>query len=258
MVLSLVLVGRRYWRPTIILASGCSALFAFYVLNLYANIVPVIMPGMLENDRQATMNVRYGKHPGFRPLRCLLPCLSFSFIRKVDQHRAYSLFLLAHFFCRIRFLPQAMNRSISNSLVTSSITEAIHNQGFWMPPFVEVSQKLKADMEALHDQNSLVMTNTRIVHVAVWATGHSHAPLHARNDENTGGRTSTVSIPKSDGSSPRKAISSGTPREISFSATSLKSRAPKRRQLRLFTCTAVRSKNKKNSRRLREFTRMGA
>jgi hypothetical protein len=40
-----------------------------------------------------------------------------------------------------------------------------------MPPFVEVAQRLKADMDSTYDQNSLVLTNTRIVHVIVWSTG---------------------------------------------------------------------------------------
>jgi len=183
MVLSLVLVGRRYWRPTIILASGCSALFAFYVLNLYANIVPVIMPGMLENDRQATMNVRYGSILA-STVALFAALFIFFIIRKVDQHRAYSLFLLAPLFLPDP-IPAASNEPIYQQFTRNLFyTEAIHNQGFWMPPFVEVSQKLKADMEALHDENSLVMTNTRIVHVAVWATGiPMRRFMHEMNEE---------------------------------------------------------------------------
>src|SRR5262249_24863462 len=50
-------------------------------------------------------------------------------------------------------------------------TEAIHNQSFWMPPFVDVAKKLKADMDTRNDQSGLVLTDTRIVHVVVWATG---------------------------------------------------------------------------------------
>src|SRR5205085_3604620 len=45
-------------------------------------------------------------------------------------------------------------------------TEAIHNQSFWMPPFVDVSNKLKTNFDG-----ELILTNTRIVHVVVWTTG---------------------------------------------------------------------------------------
>ena len=40
-----------------------------------------------------------------------------------------------------------------------------------MPPFVDVSNVVKADIEAHHDESGLILTNTRIVHVVVWATG---------------------------------------------------------------------------------------
>src|SRR5207249_9328490 len=43
-------------------------------------------------------------------------------------------------------------------------TEAIHNQSFWMPPFIEAAEKLQADQDARHDEKGLVLTNTRIVH----------------------------------------------------------------------------------------------
>jgi hypothetical protein len=44
-----------------------------------------------------------------------------------------------------------------------------------MPPFVDVSNALKADIEAHQDKSALILTNTRIVHVVVWATG---IPMH--------------------------------------------------------------------------------
>ena len=40
-----------------------------------------------------------------------------------------------------------------------------------MPPFVEAAQQLKQEIDARHDAAGFVMTNTRIVHVVVWATG---------------------------------------------------------------------------------------
>src|SRR5207302_169835 len=59
-ILSLTFFGRRYWRPNIVLVAGCIAIFAFYTINLYLNVVPITMPGMLKNDPQSVMNVRYG------------------------------------------------------------------------------------------------------------------------------------------------------------------------------------------------------
>ena len=59
-IVSLMFIGRNYWRPTVILAAGCLTIFAFYTLNLYLNIVPINLPGMLENDPHSVMNVRYG------------------------------------------------------------------------------------------------------------------------------------------------------------------------------------------------------
>jgi hypothetical protein len=170
LVLSLILVGRRYWRPTLILASGCFALFAFYVLNLYTNTIPIIMPGMLENDTHATMNVRYGSIMA-STVALFAAMFVFFVIRQVDRHRAYSLFLLAPLFLPDP-IPAPSSEPIYQQFTRNLFyTEAIHNQSFWMPPFVEVSQKLKADMDALRDESGLVMTNTRIVHVVVWATG---------------------------------------------------------------------------------------
>jgi dolichyl-phosphate-mannose-protein mannosyltransferase len=168
--LSLMLIGRRYWRPTLVLVAGSGALFAFYILNLYANIVPVIMPGMLENDPQATINVRYGSVMA-STIVLFAALFVFFVIRQVDRHRAYSLFLLAPLFLPDP-IPAPSSEPIYQQFTRNLFyTEAIHNQSFWMPPFVEVSEKLKADMEARRDGNSLVMTNTRIVHVVVWATG---------------------------------------------------------------------------------------
>ena len=48
--------------------------------------------------------------------------------------------------------------------------EAVHNQSFWMAPFVDAGKRLKAEMDALEDTTSLVLANSRIVHPVVWAT----------------------------------------------------------------------------------------
>ena len=50
-------------------------------------------------------------------------------------------------------------------------SEGIRNQSFWMPPLVDVAKKLQTDMNAHADRESLILANTRIIHVTVWATG---------------------------------------------------------------------------------------
>ena len=60
-----------------------------------------------------------------------------------------------------------MNQQFTGNLF---YTEAVHNQSFWMPPFVDVAKKLKADIDTRNDQTGLILTDTRIVHVVVWAT----------------------------------------------------------------------------------------
>jgi len=68
-------------------------------------------------------------------------------------------------------LPNATHEPLSRQFTGNLFyTEAVHNQSFWMPPFVEVAKKLQSDIEARNDRTGLVLTNTRIVHVVVWAT----------------------------------------------------------------------------------------
>lgn len=40
-----------------------------------------------------------------------------------------------------------------------------------MPPFVDLAQKLQTEIDSRDDRESLILANTRIIHVAVWATG---------------------------------------------------------------------------------------
>jgi hypothetical protein len=60
------------------------------------------------------------------------------------------------------------DRQITENLL---YREGIHNQSFWMPPFVEVARELKADIERQSDDAGFVLANTRVVHPVVWATG---------------------------------------------------------------------------------------
>ena len=167
-VLSLILLERWRWRHTLLLSSSGFAVFAFYVYNLYSNAVPVLLPGMLKQDRQSVFNVRYGA-----VMAATIPLFAALFVflvlRLVEHHRLFSVLLLAPLVLPDP-IPPPSRESIDQQFTRNLFyTEAIHNQSFWMPPFVEIAQKLKSDMEARQDQSSLILTNTRIIHVVVWA-----------------------------------------------------------------------------------------
>ena len=167
LAVSLFMIRSRYWRPTVLLSLGTLVPFSFYVYNLYSNSVPLLMPGLVRDEPDSIFNVRYGT-----VMAATIPLFAaiflFHIIRQADRHRAFSLLLLAPL-----FLPDPIpveSREPATDQFTQNLfyTEGIHNQSFWMPPFVEVAQKLKADMK---DQPGLILTNTRIIHVVVWATG---------------------------------------------------------------------------------------
>src|SRR5437762_9315445 len=82
---------------------------------------------------------------------------------QVQRRRAIALLMLAPLLLPDP-IPAASHESIDEQFTQNLFyTEATHNQSFWMPPFVAVAEKL--------DDSGLIMTNTRIVHVVVWATG---------------------------------------------------------------------------------------
>jgi hypothetical protein len=167
-LLGLNLLERRRWRHTLLLSSSGFVVFAFYVYNLYSNAVPVLLPGMLKEDQQSILNVRYGA-----VMAATIPLFAalfiFHVIRQVEHHRLFSVLLLAPLVLPDP-IPLPSRESIDQQFTRNLFyTEALHNQSFWMPPFVEIAQKLKADMEARRDHTSLILTNTRIIHVVVWA-----------------------------------------------------------------------------------------
>jgi hypothetical protein len=128
------------------------------------------MPGMLKNDPQSVINVRYGS-----VMAAAMPLFAAFFVfvvwRQVERRRAFSLFLLAPLLLPDP-IPSASHERMDEQLTQNLFyTEAIHNQSFWMPPFVDVAKKLKADIENRNDRTGLILTNTRIQHVVVWATG---------------------------------------------------------------------------------------
>ena len=85
--LSLNLIGKRYWRPTLVLLAGSAALFSFYVLNLYANNISILLPGLVQDDPNSTYNVRYGA-----VMASTIPLFAALFVfvvwRQVERRRA--------------------------------------------------------------------------------------------------------------------------------------------------------------------------
>jgi len=159
---SLLLLSRRNWRPTLILISCCLTIFAFYALNLYTGNISILLPGIVPDDMESTYNVRYGT-----VMAATLPLFAALFVyviwRQTERRRPIALLMLAPLFLPDP-IPPAIHEPIAEQFSRNLLyTEAIHNQSFWMPPFVEVSRKIEND--------GLIMTNTRIVHVVVWATG---------------------------------------------------------------------------------------
>ncbi len=167
---ALILLRHRNWRPTLVMVAGCMSLFGFYVLNLYTNNVSILLPGLVADDLQSTYNVRYGS-----VMASTVPLFAAFFLfiiwRQVERSRAFALLMFAPLLLGDP-IPAASHESMDGQFTRNLFyTEAIHNQSFWMPPFIDVAEKLKADLDARHDERGLTLTNTRIVHVVVWATG---------------------------------------------------------------------------------------
>jgi hypothetical protein len=152
----------RNWRPTLVLIVFCVTLFGFYVLNLFTGNISILLPGVLPNDSESIYNVRYGT-----VMAATVPLFAALFVviiwQQVERRRAVALLMLAPLILPDP-IPAASQESIQQQFKGNLFyTEAIHNQGFWIPPFIQVSGKL--------DDSGLIMTNTRIVHVVVWSTG---------------------------------------------------------------------------------------
>ena len=169
-VFALSLLRRRNWRPALVVVACGVTLFGFYVLNLYTNNVSILLPGMVEDDLQSTYNVRYGSI-----MAAAIPLFATLYVfmiwREVERRRAFALLMLAPLVLPDP-IPPASHEPMDDQFTRNLFyTEAIHNQSFWMPPFIEAAEKLQADQDARHDEKGLVLTNTRIVHVVVWTAG---------------------------------------------------------------------------------------
>jgi hypothetical protein len=156
------MLSQRNWRPTLVLIVLCVTTFGFYVLNLFTGNISILLPGVVPNDSESIYNVRYGT-----VMAATVPLFAALFVvivwQQVERRRALALLMLAPLILPDP-IPAASQESIQQQFKGNLFyTEAIHNQGFWMPPFLEVSEKL--------DDSGLIMTNTRIVHVVVRETG---------------------------------------------------------------------------------------
>jgi hypothetical protein len=177
---SLLLLRSRSWRPTLVMLAASGAMFSYYVLNLYTGSVSILLPGMVREDLQSTLNVRYGT-----VMAATVPLFAGLFVfvvwRQVERRRVAALLMLAPLVLGDP-IPDASRESIQQQFTNNLFfNEGVHNQSFWMPPFVEVSQRL--------DGAGLIMTNTRIVHVVVWATGIPMRRFVTEMNEDVWGRS---------------------------------------------------------------------
>ena len=166
MAYALFLMRHINWRPALVLIAGSAAIFGFYVLNLFTGNISILLPGVVANDPQSMYNVRYGT-----VMAATIPLFAALFIfiiwLQVERRRAIALLMLTPLVLPDP-IPAMSHESIQQQFTDNLFyAEAIHNQSFWMPPFVKVSEKLEQNL----DDAGLIMTNTRIVHVVVWVTG---------------------------------------------------------------------------------------
>jgi hypothetical protein len=171
------------WRAALPVVSVALACFVFYIYNLYGNIVPVMLPGLVPAEPGSIYNVRYGT-----VMAATLPVLAgvavFLVFQHAERRRTFALALLA-----LMFFPDPIpdvSEEAPPDQLTSNLfyTEGVHNQSFWLPPFVEVAHALKSDMDVERDETHSVLTNSRIVHPVVWATGvHMKRFIYEMNTE---------------------------------------------------------------------------
>ncbi len=157
------------WRSTLLIVTMAVGPFLYYSYNLYKNMVPVTMPGLVADDPYSIYNVRYGI-----VMAATLPVLAafalYLIFRQAERRKVFAVSLLA-----VLFLPSPIPEA-SDEAPPDQITknlfylEGIHNQSAWMPPFIEVADRLKEDISQKNDQSSFILANSRIVHPVVWKT----------------------------------------------------------------------------------------
>jgi hypothetical protein len=169
LVLSLVFARRERAKATFVLLVSAAAPFAFYVFNLYSNTVPILMPGLVNDQPDSIYNVRYGT-----VMAATLPLFAafalHTIFRQAQRRRIFSFFLLVPLLLPNPIPPASQERLDEQLTQNLLYTEGIRNQSFWMPAFTAVAHGLKIDMDANPDNTGFILTNTRIVHPVVWAT----------------------------------------------------------------------------------------
>ena len=168
-ILAWIVWRKESWRIALIVVALAVVPFLYYTYNLYANMVPLLMPGLVADEPNSIYNVRYGT-----VMAATVPTLAaFALLilfQRIEQRRIFAVALVA-----LMFIPSPVPedgdempvRQLTNNLF---YTEGIHNQSFWMPPFIEVARRLQSDIADIHDQSSFILANSRIVHPVVWAT----------------------------------------------------------------------------------------
>jgi hypothetical protein len=167
---AIYMLGHRNWRPTLVVIAGCASMFGFYVLNLYTNNIAILLPGLVKDDLESTYNVRYGTI-----MAATVPLFAALFVffiwRQVERHRAFAVLMLAPLFVEDTIPPAIQENAAEQFTGNLFYREAIHNQSFWMPPFIEAAEKLASDIASRHDDSGLILAKGSTVHVVVWATG---------------------------------------------------------------------------------------
>jgi hypothetical protein len=158
------------WRVSLVILTSALVPFGYYVFNLYSNMVPILLPGLLPSEPDSIINVRYGS-----VMATTFPILAAVTInvilRQMNHHPAWSLLIITPLFLPDPIPVASLERADAQLTDNLLYREAIRNQSFWMPPFVEVAERLNQEMRLEGGDTGHVLTNTRIVHPVVWASG---------------------------------------------------------------------------------------
>jgi hypothetical protein len=121
------IVLRHYgWRATVVLAGGSISIFGFYVLNLYANNVSILLPGVTQDDLESVYNVRYGSV--MAATIPLFAALFFFELWQAQRRRTLAFFILAPLVLPDP-IPKASHESMDDQFTGNLFyREAIHNQ----------------------------------------------------------------------------------------------------------------------------------
>jgi hypothetical protein len=164
--------GPAKWRTSLALSVLAGAPFAFYVYNLYSNSIPILMPGFIlegATPSDSIFNVRYGSIMAATLPICAAIGVGYIF-RQAAYRRAFSFLMLAPLIFPDP-IPQQSEETVYRQFTDNLFyTEGIHNQSFWLPPFVQVGDRLTEEIARTNNGAGFVLTNARIMHAVVWRT----------------------------------------------------------------------------------------